>query len=242
MNTVTSKSLTACIVLACIFAQGQALAVPTLYTDPTAFSSAISGMGTPTVINFEDIDASPVNNTFSGRTSFNGAYYAGQGVTFSNPNGYPMYIAPGGLFWDASNSLSVARFPYDPYQPSTWNDDDDLVVDLNPGFEVVGFTLVDNNSRGTDEFVQFLDSGGGVIAQVGLPADYAPYRAFIGIVSVGTPVATINIVEAPNDGDDVAYDDFILVPGATVIPVPAALVLGAIGAGLVGWLRRRRAL
>ncbi len=242
MNTVIRKSLTACIVLACIFAQGQALAVPTLYTNPTAFSSAISGMGTPTVINFEDIDASPATYTFSDHTPFNGAYYAGQGVTFSNPNGYLMYIAPGDLTWNASNSLSVARFPFDTYYPSTWNDDDDLVVALKPGFEAAGLTLVDNNSRGADEFVQFLDSGGGVIAQAGLPANYDTYRAFIGIVSVGTPVATINIVEAPNDGDDVAYDDFILVPGATVIPVPGALVLGAIGAGFVGYLRRRRTL
>jgi hypothetical protein len=41
--------------------------------------------------------------------------------------------------------------------------------------------------------VRFLDPGGHVVAQVGLPFDFEPFRAFVGIVSAGRPIAAINV-------------------------------------------------
>ena len=128
-----------------------AMAASVVTTDPNSFQTQITGLGTPTVIDFEDIDASPVNNGAAQRAQFNGGFYAAQGITFSNPNGDPLYIAPGGLFWNASNSLSVSNFPFE----SGSDTNDDLVVTFSAPVIAAGFTFVDNGSQNPDEFVQF---------------------------------------------------------------------------------------
>jgi hypothetical protein len=180
-------------------------------TDPQDFAGRV---GESTVIDFEDIDASPVNNTWVGRDPFDGAHYAGLGATFSNPNGYDLYVAPGGLFWNESNSLSVAQFPFDDNADD--GNDDDLVVDLDPARIAVGFTLVDNGSH--DEWIEFLDADGEIVDRVNMPGDYTEFRAFAGIISPDRPIARIRVVELAFDGDDVDYDDFILVD--TLVPPP----------------------
>ncbi len=178
-----------------------------IFTNPNDFEAAIFSLGVPTIIDFEEIDASPVNNTFVGRDPFDGMTFVSEGITFSNPNDVPLFIAPGGLFWNASNSLSVGQFPFDDNAAD--DTDDDLVVTLNRPAAAVGFTLVDNFGSLPGEFVQFIDLRGNLVAQVMLPVDFTNFRAFVGIVSVDRPIRTINIVEAANDGDDVNYDDFI---------------------------------
>lgn len=184
-----------------------------VYISPTEFENATTDLGDSVVIDFEDIDASPVNNTIEDRDPFDGSYYADQGITFYSPNDTEndLYIAPGGLFWNESNSLSVYRFPFDPYlEGQQHNNEDDLVVELDPPRAAVGFTLIDLGERRVDEYVQFIDSNGDLVAQVGFPVDFAPFRAFVGIVSADRPIALINIVEQDDDGDDINYDEFIL--------------------------------
>ena len=182
------------------------------FDDPGAFQTAIVGLGASTVIDFEDIDAGPVNNTIVGREAFDGDRYAPAGIRFSSPHGHSLYIAPGGLFWNESNSLSVGRFPFDEGEDGN---DDDLVVRFLPRrIFAVGFTLVDNGSQARDEFVRFLDPAGRVIAQVELPSDFVEFRAFVGVVSPTLPIATIEVSERAFDEDDVDYDDFIFVSRA----------------------------
>jgi hypothetical protein len=182
---------------------------PEAFTNPVDFQAAISSMGTLVRIDFEDADASPFNNTVKGREPIDGNRYADHGITFSTPDEQPLYIAPGGLDWNASHSLSVGQFPFDTNAHDETNDS--LLVTINPPAIAVGLTLIDNVTYQKDEFVEFKDVHGAVVRQIALPQDYTSFRAFVGIVSVGHPIAAINIAEAPDDGDDINYDDLILV-------------------------------
>ncbi|MBM2849794.1 MAG: hypothetical protein HW418_2736, partial [Anaerolineales bacterium] len=186
------------------------------FTDPNEFQSAISGLGAPTVIDFEGIDAKPVSDTFKGRKPFDGATYASRGIAFASPYETPLFVAPGGLFWNASNSLSVGQFPNDANARKE-DTDDDLTIRLNPPAMAVGFTLVDLSKREATH-VTWLDASGAVVAEIPLPNNYEneKYRAFVGIVSPNRPIATIRVDEGPpKDGDDVNYDDFIFIPAST---------------------------
>jgi hypothetical protein len=121
----------------------------TVYSDPTAFNQATASFATPRRVTFDEIDASPVNDTIAGRTPFDGRRYAGQGFTFASPDGYDLYIAPGGLFWNASNSLSVGRFPFDPIDIGPSDPSDSLVVTLDPACSALSLQIVDNATRNT---------------------------------------------------------------------------------------------
>jgi hypothetical protein len=188
-------------------ASGSTASTAVVYTDTAAFRQATAGLGTPAVVTFEDADSTPINNTIAGRTPFDGTHYAGQGFTFASPGGYALYIAPGGLFWNASNSLAIGHFPFDTTHAAPLNDPDSLAVTMSPGCSAVSLQLVDNGSQSPIEFVLFLDANGATIKQAPLPANYSGERAFIGLVS-STPVAKILVAENANDGDDVDYDDF----------------------------------
>jgi hypothetical protein len=181
------------------------------FTNPSDFQAAISTLGVPTIINFDDMDASPVNNTFIGRSPFDGHTYSRQGITFLNPKGFLLYITPGGLSWNTSNSLSVGQFPYDP-NGSKNETDDDLFVTLDPPVVAIGFTLVDYSTYNQDEFVRFVDINGNAVKQLPLPQPSSTSRTFVGIISVDRSITRINIAEDATDDDDVNYDDFIFVP------------------------------
>ncbi|HEY6222532.1 MAG TPA: hypothetical protein VIW26_02000, partial [Gemmatimonadales bacterium] len=193
-------------------ASGAAASTMVVYTDTAAFRQATAGLGTPVIVTFDDVDSTPINNTIAGRTPFNGTHYAAQGFTFASPGGYALYIAPGGLSWNPSNSLSVGHFPFDTTHAAPTNDADSLLITLSPGCRAVSFQPVDNGSQSANEFVRFLDAGGHTVLQHGLPANYTAERAFIGLVSSTQVVTTILVAENANDGDDVDYDDFTCFP------------------------------
>lgn len=190
-------------------------ATTVVYTDPATFQQVTAGRGTPKVVNFEDIDANPVNNTTAGRTPFDGSHYATQGFTFASPGGYPLFIVPGGLFWNSSNSLSVGHLPYQSDMASSGtNDADSLRVTLNPGCGGVAFQLVDigvgaNGHPSSADSIMFLDSNGAVVQRIPFPANYTNYRAFAGLLSTSHVVTTILVAEQALNGDDVDYDDFV---------------------------------
>lgn len=204
----------ALLFLAC--GDGQSPAQP---TPPTAgpiqvfadrereFGSAIAALGTAIVINFDDVDAAPVTDTIQGRRPFDGQRYVRSGFVFASPNGVSLFVAPGGLFWNSSNSLSVGRFPFDPLDPQVeapFVEDDDLTVTFQPGCSAAGFSIIDNGTSLPDEIVQFLASDE-LIHESRFP------MRFLGVVSTGRPIVRIRISEAAADGDDVTYDDVVCV-------------------------------
>jgi hypothetical protein len=170
------------------------------------FDAAVRALGPQALIDFDDVDARPVTDTIEGRSPFDGGYYAGRGVVFSNPNNLPLFIAPGGLPWNETNSLSIGRFPFDRLPHATESpfiEDDDLVATFEPGCSAVAFSVIDKGVLlFPDEFVQFLDAEGQLIQRAGFP------QTFLGIVSPVHRIARVVISEASNDGDDVTYDDF----------------------------------
>jgi hypothetical protein len=182
---------------------GTAVEGATIYSTPTTFNANVGGLGTATLIDFEDA-AACAGDTIEGCTAFDGNFYSASGATFSNPNSYPLYIAPGGLFWNTSNSLSVGRFPNDPLSPKLYNEDDDLVITFSNPVTAASLDFLD---AGSGTYVEFKSSTGALVASVSIPSNYTGNRAFVGVISTITPIKVINIVDGANDGDDIGFDD-----------------------------------
>ena len=185
-----------------------------------AFELAIKDLGTATRIDFEDYDASPSSDTISGRPQFDPRRYASRGIVFSSPRNVPFYIAPGGLFWNPTNSLSAGRFPFDSGSDPPYDAADDLVVSLEPSCSAVAFSVIDKGDLfefGPANRVDFVGENGMLIRRLGFPAMFLGYIA----PAFATPnrpapvfdvrIVSIVITEAANDGDDVTYDDFVCV-------------------------------
>lgn len=180
--------------------------IPIVFFNPIYFDAAASEFGGQRIIiDFEEL---------SGESEMDESNYAGLGISFENKNKYPLLIAPGGdrawggKIWNESNSLSVGQLPWRP-DNGNYNTDDDLTITFNPPCMAAGFTLVDNYDLRADEFIEFMDNFGNVIKQEYFPSNYSTYRGFLGIVSPGYSITTINIEEAAGDGDDICFDDFI---------------------------------
>ena len=182
-----------------------------------AFELAIKDLGTPTRIDFEDYDASPSSETITGRPQFDPRRYASRGFVFlTAPN--PLYIAPGGLFWNPTNSLSPGRFPFDSGPDGPFDAKDDLEVSLDPGCSAVAFSVIDKGDLfqfGPANSVEFGATTGLRLRLEGFPATFLGYISPVFIRSDGFVldfrVGRIVISEAANDGDDVTYDDFVCV-------------------------------
>jgi hypothetical protein len=105
------------------------------------------------------------------------------------------------------------------------------IVFINPA---VNFTVDWLTIGGNDMYMTAYDSGGGVLTAIGVtglsgPTDYGSFGY------AGSPVSKLTF----HDGiGQIGVGRIEFEP----IPAPGALLLGGIGAGLVGWLRRRRTL
>jgi len=67
---------------------------------------------------------------------------------------------------------------------------------------------------------------------------------FFGIIDVDNPFDKISISNSREGVDGFGFDEMTIGTelNLNVIPAPGALLLGALGTGVVGWLRRRRAV
>lgn len=111
---------------------------------------------------------------------------------------------------------------------SNWGWDGTIQIDLALPASMVGIGVA--NSRGGFEFLSVYDSIGSLLESHQVATGNNVYT----VITRGT----YDISRLVITGDWFAIDDLQF----NAIPAPGAILLGGIGAGFVGWLRRRRTL
>ncbi|MBU1744006.1 MAG: hypothetical protein KJ649_03795, partial [Proteobacteria bacterium] len=179
----------------------------TIYSSEAAFTAVAANT---TLIGFEDRDTS------SGRMTFAGNEYAGQGITFASPNGQQLYVDPpptSNWTW-SSKYLSPGNAPF----MSGDSNEDSLTLTFSSPVAAVGWTFLDMPNPyavtirvydGNNNLIHEAPNGTGIVVNV-------EGHGFWGIVSPMTPIARVEIIDTANNGDDVAYDNFRF--AATVTP------------------------
>ncbi len=190
-----------------------------LYSDnPDDFVSVLENV---VVIDFDTFsNGDPVPTGFNDDGSvaeppFSGTEWADMGAIFISPNGQELRTASTidglVLFESEPNSFGPGAPPFVGLNGVEDDNDDDLVIEVVPPREAVGLFLIDNGNSNQGEALIFRDENDQVIIKAApLPVRGPGNNQFVGVLSPGRPIATVELVEAFGDGDDVNIDDVIL--------------------------------
>jgi hypothetical protein len=199
--------------------QAQAISV---FTDEASFIAALSGPQS-----LLDFNSAPL-------ASITGNEFSAQGFLFSSPVAGSLEVAPPDFF-SSSRYLNVGERP----MVCCDGDNDSLNVTIVGNWRAVGFSFVDGFVPSGSESIAFLDTLGNTIYSRS-SSDGAV--GFIGLLA-DTAIGSIVITEAPNDVDDIGYDNFRLGNAVPISSVPdsgSTLALLSIACAGMTWFQRRR--
>ncbi len=149
--------------------------------------------------------------------------YTESGVTFTASGGGTLLVTAVGP--NGTKGLLDSKYPMK-----------ELRADIGPGATFVSVDLGDFGSDSDRLFLEVFNAGNMSLGYTDLviPPEFVGMKT----LSLSAPNIAYVIFGAREavDGSSVYADNFTFNP----IPAPGAILLGGIGVGLVGWLRRRR--
>lgn len=120
-------------------------------------------------------------------------------------------------------------------------------ADVNPTWQLkaifdglIDYVAIDFIGNDYYEFgiLEAYDSSGNLLDSASNPVAIGQYEIYTAEISRSLPDIKY-IIASGGNGDTIYLDNLII---SEPIPAPGAILLGGIGVGIIGWLRRRRAI